>query len=101
MRVNTHILSGRRNSTKLADHAAVAASFNPHEPASKAFGIRTSQGTAELNRLLRFLGVTCLVCDNERVLGKLRSLAAGRPYEVGSRANSGCEKKADATFTAK
>ncbi|HEY1782706.1 MAG TPA: hypothetical protein VGG79_20160, partial [Roseiarcus sp.] len=31
MRVNTHILSGRRNSTKLADHAAVAASFNPRK----------------------------------------------------------------------
>jgi hypothetical protein len=29
MGVNTHILSGRRNSTKLAVHAAGAASFNP------------------------------------------------------------------------
>jgi len=29
MGVNIHILSGRRNSTKLAVHAAGAASFNP------------------------------------------------------------------------
>jgi hypothetical protein len=29
MGVNTHIFSGRRSSIKLADHAAVAASFNP------------------------------------------------------------------------
>ena len=29
MGVNTHIFPGRRNSTKLKDHAAVAAPFNP------------------------------------------------------------------------
>jgi hypothetical protein len=37
MGVNTHILSGRRNSTKLADHAAVAASFNPKNITCRKF----------------------------------------------------------------
>ena len=57
---------------------------------------------AELNRMLRVLGITCLVCDNERVLGKLRSLAAGQPYEMGIATQIlVAEKRADATFTAK
>ena len=38
---------------------------------------------AEFDRMLRVLGVTCLVCDDESVLGRLRSLVAGHPHEMG------------------
>jgi len=42
MGFNIHILSGRNRSTNLADHAALAASFNPHESAIRAVGIITA-----------------------------------------------------------
>jgi GT2 family glycosyltransferase len=38
---------------------------------------------ADFNRVLRILGITCLFCDNDSVLGKLQSLVAGQPYEMG------------------
>jgi hypothetical protein len=49
MGFNIHILSVRNRSTNLAGHAALAASFNPHESASRAFRI-----TPELGDDLRF-----------------------------------------------
>lgn len=61
--------------------------------------LKLPKDIAELNRMLRVLGIICLVCDNEHVLGKLRSLAAGRPYEMGIAAQIlVAEKGADPIF---
>ncbi len=34
-------------------------------------------------KCFEFLGVISLICDSEDVLRRLRSLVAGRPYEMG------------------
>ena len=45
--------------------------------------VKLPNDIAEFNQMLRVLGVISLICDSEDVLRRLRSLVAGRPYEMG------------------